>query len=586
MPDARLSSLLSGAQPVPTIAGYHAKLEEKRGEEKGFDGQVIDADEWPDAADTLDKLMEEPESQESVKQELESNAGTSKRVAATAKSAEPSSSSKKSRGGPGGKAVATSPVTPQLERASSEMLESASMGMPDEDAASLAALSSKADQYLTDEELLKKYQFKIPLLAVLQGRSYGVQIKFAAEAVRKMKPMFAAQLKAYIKQVEMAKSLGPKEIDSLTVAELEAAVKSLQDVVTTFPPTVLQNIFSRNIGEVVKKVTSEAAEQTVQELLQLMRPFAPKAESGSKVDILRPKLWQIVGLGVPGTLQLLRDVWIGDVLCHLLAQGESSEKKCKGILVAIKSSFMRDLGEEEVPDCYVDFLSDLVKFAQGYLALVEGDALSHMMNIEHIEKLRKGTKAMSSNALAMLCSSFAEVGYYAERLHTAIEDALRIRVHRLKLDSVKEALAKQSFESHGARMQCLLQLCKNLSYLQEEVSAAILRDMVTKAMEAVKSFWSESAIEKVELDESAVGCWQDLLMEATIAFPLEPAFADMKQSLASVLQARAGQTKLSNLLAKWAAVVQGINKKELDTLQQEVGQASSCGARGERHAVG
>ena len=419
--ESSLKQILHFPQHLCSISEYKAKLKEKYGGNVGGDDCKAGPDEnmIPIKKELHDKELDMPEDDADEEEGepivaaklermpsdmfgLQAGVGGDSASTSGKKAKTPPSTSKKEGQSVSGRGPAPVDKASTLEWA------------PGEDGGDIL---NTPDSALTSEQILYKYKTKLCLKTILAGThvKFGVQRRFAGDAVKKVKAVHQAQLKAHIRLADLAHSLASKDVDTMNSSELQEAVACLQEEVGDWPPGVIKALYIRRVQEVVQPAMAECQPEKLKEVLHTIRPYQISQDLLAPWDLLKPCLHQLKSIKPQEKLQMYSEVLLGDMLVPLLQLGDMGVPKLSQLLKLISSEFEKHL-IEEIDECYVEMIADLLSFSKGCLTLLSDDALEQLAGFEDIEKIKKCSKGVGASPLHILCNTLGECAWHAERL--------------------------------------------------------------------------------------------------------------------------------------------------------------------------
>ena len=413
---------------------------------------------------------------------------------------------------------------------------------------SLEEILQTADQYLSDEERVRKWCHKIPIEDTLWGEKLGIQKAHAEDCCKKMAPAFAVQLKSHLRLYYWARALSPDVIGTSTgVSEAHEAIDQLASVVERWPPGTLSGIFKMNADKMIMQLKSEAVKMHFERFYTMFRPFAKESEV-CKLDPHEPRLWQLE-LTEGEKLAMFSKYVIQMTLVDWIMAGESSSQKVLDLMVALQGKLKQELEEEDLTDAVVNMIADLNHIARCMQAILSEQVWVHLKSVESVSKLKRQSKGSSGGPLAMVANSMQEVPWYMDKLTTWIQTTATIKLHRQQLDRVdafrKVDVTMGPLADRVVEMKARLQ---DLSFLQLELDMRFLKENHAAIREKLEVMWGLLAKGLGTEAGQDLSMVQALLAAASECYPEDEGVEQWRCELGSILKERSGRQKIQSLL--------------------------------------
>ena len=586
--DAALDSLMhsSAVQTVVTLEHYKEKLRKKlfadHKDEGG--GEDEDGDEEEDA-----EAASEPRRLLALKNESEEEASGGSAALARQSSAlmgygagtssskdSLTSSSRKLRRRP---QFNLSPQAP--DRAATLDLEEAEEKVLTSKQPPSEALLQTADQYLTDEQIVIKWTWKLPLDELLEGdKKFGVIKNHALNAVKKIAPTYKNLLNGHLALVQAAMSLAPHEIGAQSEKDIHDAVTLLDPHVPRWPVPIQVTLWSMHAVGLVRAVLTNGLEQQFAEFMAFCSPYMVGV--GPATSLLRPALVE-VEVEEAEKIQMFSEKLVQSIIVPTIGAGEQGFGSLKTMMAYLKQKLAQD-SFAELTDEVVTEISDLLDVAKTVEAVTADDPYKVLFLTSAVDRIRKEFKVVGSKAVTLIANAFSESSYWVDLISTFVQVTSKMALHQCKLEEVQKYVDEEAKElelNDDERCKLIMSVIKELQYLQEEIQVNYLQHLVRAVAARVKGYWA-SIKQKIDLMtfQGDLQQVQELLKEASLTFSGDATVSTFMAELMELMVQRSGEermTKMLDGLKEMAKVVQqGVPKVEvlndfLDTAVQAMG---------------
>ena len=205
----------------------------------------------------------------------------------------------------------------------------------------------------------------------------------------------------------------------------------------------------------------------------------------------------------------------------------------------------------ELDDPEVNMVVELMDVASAMLAIepAEQDFGKMMKATKVVDKLRSHMAKVSADPVCTLGNAVRHCAYWKSKVDTFVGITSAYSMHTEELAQVQSCMQKAS--RGQASLNDISGAIKSIGYLQDEIKEG-LTDYAEKVKSDVKSVVDGllSSLESGGFKDSKQSL-QEVLMEASLVWPLEKGFEAATQRMAELLARETGQQKLSDFTASF-----------------------------------
>ena len=467
---------------------------------------------------------------------------------------------------------------PKLQRAKSSGNLSAAL----DDASSVGGCedegaSSVDMRRLPPEEVAESWVKRTPLQACLDGEKKGVQIHHAEKAARSLEAQHALRLKTHLRMVASAVMLSEKEVMSLSIEEIQNAMKDLESARLIWPAKLQEAMVRKCIEKQVQSLGLAMEPHIIECIYVMCRPFADAGDAGKSFDFSRPAV-SGCALDLSSKNRFFLQVMVGDILVPRVLHGSGFQTWVMEFAKCVQQMIDKDL-EMDLQESTVKVLSEMLDAVQALQLLVCKDVTRKVAGSKFIEKLM--AQRTLTGPVANLASAIQQTGSYQALCDEYWKDIRALEVHRAEMLKI-ESLLEEPWDAKSGCLEAMIEVLLLLTALKSDLPDDVLSwPLATIAAARVEEAWTIFA-EKAKCDQDfeehfSVKVLQKLLQEATLLWPNHSCYADYLLQMASWITKKDGKDRISDFMESFSLAVKKLAEEQaMECVMDAKGKLNKC----------
>ena len=430
---------------------------------------------------------------------------------------------------------------------------------------------------LPPEEVAESWVKRIPLQACLDGEKKGVQIHHAEKAVRSLEAQHALRLKTHLKMVASAVMLSEQQVMSLSIEEIQTAMKDLESVSLVWPSKWQEAMLRKCVEKQVQSL-GLAVETHILECIYVMcRPFPDAGEATKAFDFSSPTLAGC-SMDLASKNRFFLQVLVGDIMVPRVLHGAAFQTWVLEFAKCVQKMIDQDL-ELDVHESTVKVLSDMMDAVQAVQLLVCKDVTRKVAGSKLVDKVL--AQRTQVGPVANLASAIQQTASYQALVDDFWKDIRSLEVHRAELSKI-EALLEENWDARkDACLESLISVLLLLTSLKSDLPDDVLSWPLATAAARVEEVWgifAAVAESQHDLEEHfSVKVLQRLLQEATLLWPTHQCYADYLLQMASWVTKKDGEDRLTDFMEAFALSVKKLGDQDaIEYVIQAKGALNKC----------